>query len=164
MRRRTCEGRGWVAWAGAGLALLLAVPGMFPGNAGAHALLYRVLEPGSMVLVEFHFPDGDKPLFEGYRVFGPDDARPFQSGRINAVGEVSFRPDRAGHWRVVVATEDGHGAEVRVDVGPDGLVAGRTSPGGTSLALRLTAGIGYVLGIFGIVALWRIGRRRRAGA
>jgi len=137
-----------------GLLLLLPV-----SNVLAHALLHES-SVGEAAVVQFHFPDGDKPFFEAYRVMAPDDTRPFQSGRINAVGEVSFRPDRPGTWRVVVATEDGHGAEVRVEVGPGGVVTAGGAGAGLSQPARLTAGIGYLLGVFGLIALWR-GRRGR---
>lgn len=141
----------------AGLAgLLLLLPGT---GALGHALLHESTV-GDAVLVQFHFPDGDKPYFEAYRVMPPDGTRPFQSGRINALGEMSFRPDRPGTWRVVIATEDGHGVEVRVDVDPEGVVTAGGGGAGLSQAARLTAGIGYLLGVFGIIALWR-GRRAR---
>jgi nickel transport protein len=138
---------------------VLAVP-----PAAGHALLHRVLETDSMVRVEFHFADGDRPYFESYRVMGPDDFRPFQTGRVNAVGEVSFRPDRPGPWRVLVATEDGHGAEFQMTVDHDGLRPSGSGPHGLSRWERLIAGIGYLLGVFGIIALWRMHRARRPPA
>ena len=139
----------------AGLLLLL-LPG---SSALGHALLHES-SVGEAVVVQFHFPDGDKPYFEAYRVMPPDATRPFQSGRINALGEISFRPDRPGAWRVVLATDDGHGTEVRVDVDPDGVVRADGGGAGLSQSARLTAGVGYLLGVFGIIALWR-GRRAR---
>ena len=157
-RLRTCAQRrrreGRLVAGLTGLLLLLPV-----SNALAHALLHES-SVGEAAVVHFLFPDGDKPYFEAYRVMAPDDTRPFQSGRINAIGEVSFRPDRPGPWRVVVATEDGHGAEVRVEVGPEGMVTAGGTGTGLSQPARLTAGIGYLLGIFGFIALWR-GRRAR---
>ncbi|MFO8003165.1 hypothetical protein [Thioalkalivibrio sp.] len=141
----------------AGLAgLLLLLPG---SSALGHALLHDAAV-AEAVVVRFHFPDGDKPYFDAYRVMAPDATRPFQSGRINARGEMSFRPDRPGAWRVVVATEDGHGVEMQVEVGPEGVVTAGGGDANPSQAARLTAGIGYLLGVFGIIALWR-GRRAR---
>lgn len=136
--------------------LLLLLPG---SSALGHALLHDS-SVAEAVVVQFDFPDGDKPYFEAYRVMAPDDTRPFQSGRINARGEISFRPDRPGAWRVFVATEDGHGVEMQVDVGPEGVVTAGGGDAGPSQAARLAAGIGYLLGVFGIIALWR-GRRAR---
>lgn len=141
------------------LVVVLAVP-----PAASHALLHRVLEADSVVRVEFHFPDGDRPYFESYRVMAPDDHRPFQTGRVNAAGEMSFRPDRPGQWRIVVATEDGHGAEVRIAVDPDGIRPGDHGLVGLSRWERLIASVGYLLGVFGIIALWRMHRARRSPA
>ncbi|TVP89030.1 MAG: hypothetical protein EA347_04925 [Thioalkalivibrio sp.] len=144
--------------------MVLLVAALAAPPAAAHALLHRVLEADSMVRAEFYFPDGDKPYFESYRVMGPDDHRPFQTGRVNALGEVSFRPDRPGLWRVLVATEDGHGAEARVRVDADGLGEEGQVSRGLSRWERLTAGVGYVLGVFGIITLWRMRRASRARA
>jgi nickel transport protein len=139
------------------------VPLLLATAASGHALLHQVLEAESVVM-QFSFADGDRPYFEDYRVLGPDDHRPFQSGRINAAGEISFRPDRPGPWRVIVATEDGHGAEIRVDVDPDSLAATAPRGGGLPQSARIVAGIGYLLGVFGIIALWRMYRARHRPA
>jgi len=147
------------------LALILGLANLTsPTAVQAHALLHEVLDVDAMVLVEFFFPDGDRPYFESYRVMGPDQQRPFQTGRINAAGQVSFRPDRPGTWRVIVATEDGHGAEVRITVDPDGLSVAHPGGRGLSQASRITAAVGYLLGVFGIIALWRMRRARRPPA
>jgi nickel transport protein len=153
--RRAC----WLAacLAAALMTLLLAT------SASGHALLHQVLEAESVV-VELSFGDGDRPYFEDYRVLGPDDQRPFQSGRVNAAGEISFRPDRPGAWRVIVATGDGHGAEIRVDVDPASLAATAPRGGGLPQSARVMAGIGYLLGAFGIIALWRMHRARHRPA
>ncbi len=131
------------------LAILLALP----GAGAAHELYHRVTEAGAMV-VQFYFPDDDHPYFEPYEVFPPGSDIPFQTGRVNALGEVSFRPDRPGEWRVRVATEDGHGALARVDVDDTG--DARWEGAGGSRNERITASLGYLFGIFGLVALWRL--------
>lgn len=145
-------------------AVLVPVLLCLPVSASAHALLHQVRTADSVVLVEFHFPDGDKPFFEGYRVMGPDDQRPFQIGRINAAGEIAFRPDRPGPWRVIVAAEDGHGTELRIDVEAGSLSAIGGGGSGLSQSARLIAGVGYLLGIFGIIGLGRAARARRRSA
>jgi nickel transport protein len=151
--------RTWGALAACCVATSLVAP-----PAGGHALLHQVLDADSVVRVEFYYPDGDRPYFESYRVMGPDDLRPFQTGRVNAAGEVSFRPDRAGVWKVLVATDDGHGGEWRISVDPDGVRSAGTAPQGLSRWERLTAAVGYLLGAFGIIALWRMRRARRPPA
>jgi nickel transport protein len=131
-----------------------------PADGTAHALLHEVLD-GDAVTVRLSFPGGDQPLFEAYEVFAPGDSTPFQAGRVNAIGELSFRPDRAGAWRVRVFTEDGHGAMIDLGVDAAGRVAAvheaHTHPGG--YWLRALAALGYLLGLFGILVLWRQRRR-----
>ncbi len=131
------------------LAMLLGLPGV----SASHELYHRVTEAGAVV-VQFYFPDDDHPYFEPYEVFPPGSEIPFQTGRVNALGEVSFRPDRPGEWRVRVATEDGHGAVARVDVDKTG--DARWETGGGSRTERIAASLGYLFGAFGLLALWRL--------
>ena len=58
-------------------------------------------------------PFGAPPIFQPYRVHAPGSDVAFQTGRSDELGRVSFVPDRAGEWRIVVSTEDGHGAAPR---------------------------------------------------
>jgi nickel transport protein len=137
--------------------LLLALP----AGASAHALLHEVLD-GDAVIVRLSFPGGDQPVFESYEVFAPGGDTPFQSGHINAVGELSFRPDRGGSWRIRVFTEDGHGTVIDLDVDATGGVAATPGhhehPG--NYWLRALAALGYLFGVFGLLILWR--QRRHA--
>jgi nickel transport protein len=139
--------------------LLLALP----AGASAHALLHEVLD-GDAVIVRLSFPGGDLPVFESYEVFAPLSDTPFQSGRVNARGEVSFRPDREGSWRIRVFTEDGHGTVIELGVDETGGIAATQGhhehPG--SYWLRALAALGYIFGVFGVLVLWRQ-RRRAAG-
>ena len=136
---------------------------LLPVAAHAHALLHEVID-GEAVIVRFSFPGADQPLFEPYEVFAPGVDTPFQSGRVNALGEVSFRPDRPGPWRVRVFAADGHGAVIALEVDTAGAVAAVQGHHGHAhdYGARVLAALGYLLGIFGLLALWRV-RRARAG-
>ena len=157
--RITPQGRrlGLLGTAGVLLSLLL------PAASHAHALLHELVD-GEAVIIRLSFPGADQPLFEPYEVFAPGVATPFQSGRVNALGEVSFRPDRPGAWRVRVFAEDGHGAVIELEIDAAGAVA--VVQGQHRHAhdywLRVLAALGYLLGVFGLLALWRV-RRARAG-
>jgi len=127
-------------------------------EAHAHALLQERVT-GEAVMLHLHYGWGDeKPWFEPYEVFAPGSERPFQKGYVNEAGEVSFRPDRPGRWTVRVATEDGHGAQVEIEVDAAGLARIES---GASLPVRVGSALGYLAGVFGIVALWV--SRRKAG-
>jgi nickel transport protein len=139
--------------------LLLALP-----SAGfAHALLHEVLD-GDAVTIRLSFPGGDQPLFESYEVYAPGGGTPFQAGRVNAIGELSFRPDREGPWRIRVVTADGHGAVIELDVNEAGRVAAVQGHHDHAAGywLRVLAALGYLFGVFGLLVLWRQ-RRRLAG-
>jgi nickel transport protein len=135
---------------------------LLPVWAHGHALLHEVLD-GEAVILSFAFPGGEQPWFEPYEVFAPGAETPFQSGRINAQGEMSFRPDRPGRWRVRVFTEDGHGAVIELEVDEAGRVDASRShhPGMHGYWARVFAALGYLLGGFGLLVLWRSRRAPR---
>jgi nickel transport protein len=143
------------------VAILVLLVLALPASAQAHAMLHEVGE-GEAVIVRLAFPGGDRPWFEPYEVFAPGGETPFQSGRVNAVGELSFRPDRAGLWRVRVFTTDGHGAALEIEVDEAGAIA--TVAGQHAHAhgywTRVLAALGILLGIFGLLMLWRRQRAR----
>ena len=146
-----------------GGVLLLTLAVAWSGSAAAHALLHEVVE-GEAVIVRLEFAGADRPVFEPYEVFAPGSAKPFQVGRVNLLGEVAFRPDEPGTWRLRVFTEDGHGADVTLEIDAVGAVA--TTSGGHGHAhghwSRVLVALGYLLGVFGLFALWRQ-RRTRVG-
>ncbi|MFU8822435.1 MAG: hypothetical protein ACNA8G_12885 [Gammaproteobacteria bacterium] len=148
----------WPAALAAWIALLL------PVGAEAHAMLHEVVD-GEAVTLRLSYGGAERPLFEPYEVFAPGLETAFQSGRVNALGELSFRPDRPGTWRVRVATEDGHGAVIRLEVDEAGIAAALPAQHGHAHDYwpRVVAALGYLLGVFGLLALWRA-RPARTGA
>lgn len=132
------------------------------GDALAHGVDHRI-DRGEAVIVTFtSHHDGAIPG-AGFRVFSPDGRTIFASGKTDALGRAVFVPDQPGAWRVLMATEDGHGAEVEVPVDEGRARAGGGSEGG--LGARATgripataAGIGYLFGLAGLLALWRVRR------
>lgn len=132
------------------LALVLL---LLTSSAWGHRMHHEVSTAGAQVLtVSYAF--GQQPVFEPYQVFAPDSDVPFQTGRTDGQGRVSFLPDRPGRWRVVVTTEDGHGVEVRVRVDEGLEITDIEGPGAGGLAMTL-AGVGYLLGLAGLLVLWR---------
>lgn len=155
--RRHAATSTWPAVPVAWMTLLL------PVGAEAHAMLHEVVD-GEAVTLRLSYGGADQPLFGPYEVFAPGLETSFQSGRVNALGEVSFRPDRPGTWRVRVATEDGHGAVIRLEVDEAGVAAALSTEHGHAHGHwpRVVAALGYLLGVFGLLALWRA-RRPRTG-
>lgn len=136
---------------------------MFP-TAGvfAHGMDYRI-EQGEAVMVHFTSHHDGPMAGAGFRVFSPDGQRVFASGNTDALGRAVFVPDRPGSWRLLMATEDGHGAEVEVPV-EEGLAVTATQRAPeprAAIAGRIpatAAGVGYLFGLAGLLALWRIRR------
>lgn len=134
---------------------------LWPCAAASHALLHELVE-GETLVVRLYYPGEGAPSFEPYELLAPQAQAPFQTGRVNLNGEVSFRPDRPGRWQLRVFTEDGHGAliELQVDTAGSAFSAtGMHAPGHWS---RVVAAIGYLLGAFGLLTLWQARRRKRA--
>lgn len=144
-----------------GVLLLLLVGVMLSsGGAVAHGIEYRI-ERGEAVLVHFSSHHDGPMVGAGFRVFSPDGRRIFSSGNTDALGRAVFVPDQPGAWRVLMATEDGHGAEVEVQVeeGPELSGLSRQKDPNAPVAGRIpatAAGIGYLFGLAGLLALWRL--------
>lgn len=158
-------------WAGFGLqrteplfALLAAAfLILLASEALAHGVDHKVSRAEAVVVV-FSSHHQAAMADVGYRVFSPDGRSLFAQGRTDALGRAVFVPDAPGTWRVLMATDDGHGAKVEVVVEAQQVAAGDinmpVSVGGMNRLTATTAGVGYVLGLGGLLALWR---RRTAG-
>lgn len=112
---------------------------------------------GRAATVRFAFSDGSPLAYESVVVIAPDSAVEFQTGRTDRAGRFAFVPDSAGTWTVRVSTRDGHGATARVMVDAKDAMSARPDSWYDQFP-RIAAGLGWLLGIFGIVALWRSSR------
>lgn len=151
-KRRSSPGRtGW---------LLLVAGLLLPtGYASAHGVDHRI-ERGEAMIVHFSSHHDGPMAGAGFRVFPPGGQSIFASGSTDSLGRAVFVPDQSGKWRVIMATQDGHGAEVEVPV-EEGVAVASSHPGqsfASSAAGRIpatAAGIGYLFGLAGLLALWR---------
>jgi nickel transport protein len=115
----------------------------------AHGVHSSVEEGGPAVVILIRYGDGSPFSYEQYEVFGPGDDVPYMNGRSDANGRVLFAPDRDGEWRVRFFSHDGHGGERIVPFSAIARSGDQPDPASDRL-LRLTAGLGYLTGIFGI--------------
>lgn len=136
--------------------LITAVVALLPVAVQAHVLLHEIIG-GEVVVVRFNFAGTDEqPWFEPYELFAPGASTPHQRGLVNADGEVAFRPNVPGSWQLRVATEDGHGASIAVEVSDTGRIeAGGPTPFGQRLVLSLA----ILFGLFGVAVMARQWRR-----
>jgi nickel transport protein len=128
--------------------------------ASGHSMDHAVSSAEAQVLSLSH-PFGQQPVFVPYQIFAPDSEVAFQNGRTDALGRISFLPDRPGRWRVVVTTEDGHGLEVRVRIDEALAVTEVEGPAHSGL-VNILAGVGYLLGLAGLLILWRQRQKNHA--
>ncbi len=148
-------------WISGGLLFLLAGVMLPAGSAVAHGVDYRI-ERSEAVMVHFSSHHDGPMTGAGFRVFSPGGQKVFSSGNTDALGRAVFVPDQPGRWRVLMATEDGHGADVEVSVeGPAVTAVDPDQESTAPVAGRIpatAAGIGYLFGLAGLLALWRLRR------
>ena len=141
-------------------AAVVALVLLIPAFARAHGVETWV-ERGDAIRVHFVSDHAGPMIDVGFRVFAPDGRSVFASGQTDALGRAVFAPDQAGTWRVLMASEDGHGAEVEIPVSKEDLAGDahiQTAPvhvAGAVPAGSTLAGVGYVLGLAGLLALFR---------
>lgn len=124
------------------------------GNLHAHTIHYEVQPKG--ISVKIFYTQSDPASYSEYEVYGPEDKEPYQIGRTNRAGFLSFLPDRPGIWKIKVLGESSHGFhgitfEVKVDKAFDlesfekPLVAKHT---------KVIVGVSIIFGLFGIISLY----------
>lgn len=92
------------------LAVLLAL--LAPAVGHGHGAGYQIITDGTAISLVFHYAGGQPMAYAAVRVFGPGDAEvEFQNGRTDQKGGFSFRPDRAGDWRIEVQDGRGHAVQ-----------------------------------------------------
>jgi nickel transport protein len=116
---------------------------------------------GDAVVVELFYPDNTKFGNQRCEIYRPGEETPYQTGTTDERGRIVFIPDQGGTWRIRTFSEDGHGANIAVDVDTDGLTAETKG----TLFERFSAiivGLSLIVGIFGVMALLQT-RRRGSG-
>lgn len=132
----------------------------FPLPVAAHGILHETIRTDAVVVKLYYAGNVGKPWSDSYHVFAPGAEGAYQSGQVNADGEVSFRPNAPGKWRVRVVTGDGHGAHVSVVVDEAGALTGPKQ--GAGYAQRIITAFAWLFGIFGLGIIVRDMRRKRS--
>jgi nickel transport protein len=126
--------------------------------AAAHDLDHTIGH-GEAIVVRFHYADGPAFSYESYEVYRPGETTPFQVGRTDALGRVAFVPDAGGEWRVRAFSEDGHGADLRVDAEAS-LASAAVPRAASERGVRVLLGVAIILGLFGAWGLYRSRRKQ----
>lgn len=135
--------------------LILAL--LFPRWVLAHEIRHTVVRADAVV-VTLAYADQTPFAFASYEVFRAGESAPFQTGKTDQQGRVTFLPDREGAWLVKAFTTDGHGLEVRLRTDRSSLAESENRPL-VDRYPRLSMGLGVIFGLFGLAMLFY--RRRR---
>ncbi len=133
---------------------------MYSG-AEAHSVHYQVENKG--ISVRVFYAEDEPASYSSYEIFGPGDRIPYQKGRTDKNGFVSFLPDRKGKWLVNVYGESEHGmhgAQIEVNVDKSLHMESFKKP----LVARYTrafVGVSILLSLFGLWALVRTWKQSR---
>jgi nickel transport protein len=139
--------------------LVAALALLSPAAARGHEVLHEI-ERGRAVAVKAFFADGEVLAYQPYEIYSPADPRiPYQKGRTDRSGWLSFVPDVPGRWRVKVLDETGHGLDLEVDAAADAAAgaAAPSSSGGASptssvaFVLRPLVGVAVIVVVFGVL-------------
>jgi len=126
----------------------------------AHTIHYEVQSKG--ISAKIFYTQSDPASYSEYEIYGPGDTEPYQIGRTNRAGFLSFLPDRPGIWKIKVLGESSHGFhgitfDVKVDKAfnlesfEKPLVAKHT---------KMMVGVSVIFGLFGIISLY-LSRKRK---
>ncbi|MBF0317817.1 MAG: hypothetical protein HQL04_06540 [Nitrospirae bacterium] len=140
---------------------------LFAVQVYAHAVSYDVAQ-NKVITVRVLYTASDPVNYAEYELHGPGDTLPYQVGRTDNNGFVTFLPDRAGIWRIKVKGESSHGlhgatVEVMVDDALD--LKSFNKPFAETLSTTLTkllVGISLIIGIFGLYAILRHRKTQKA--
>ncbi len=139
------------------LAALLAVPVVVQ----AHEVLHEV-RPGGAVALKAFEPGGEVLADAPYQVWSPaDPGSPWQTGRTDRAGWLSFVPAVPGSWRVKVVEASGHGLDVLIDTATPAPPPAPAGDPGAAFVLRPLLGALLIGALFGgLVLLYRKKARR----
>jgi nickel transport protein len=119
-----------------------------PTTVLGHGLRYHMSRGDSItVVVTYH----DDTPFAGrkYEIFRPGETEPCFSGRTGRGGQIVFRPDSSGSWRIRSFSEDGHGLDISFEAeGLDSPVSPVAS--GSRRTTHLLLGVAIILGLFNL--------------
>ncbi|MBF0538714.1 MAG: hypothetical protein HQL03_10730 [Nitrospirae bacterium] len=131
---------------------------LFVAQVYAHAVNYEVAQK-RVIAVRVFYSASDPVNYAEYELFGPGDTLPYQVGRTDKNGFVSFLPERAGIWTIKVRGESSHGLhgatiEVKVDDALDLKSFNKPFVERLSATLiKLFVGISLIVGVFGLYVI-----------
>ncbi len=81
----------------------------------SHDVIFESGKREAFVL-KAYFSDGSPLSYANYEIFAPGEKTPYQKGRTDKNGFLSFLPDCEGEWRIKITEESGHGIDTKIKV------------------------------------------------
>ncbi len=119
----------------------------------SHEVRYSI-DFSNAYIINVYYANGTKFSFESYEIYKPgNDKIPYQVGRTNEIGRISFVPDAPGKWQVKVFSDDGHGANFEIDV-KGGKFKGERKLDFFEKYSKTIFGLGIILTFFSIINIF----------
>lgn len=120
----------------------------------AHIVQYNIGQKA--IYAAIFFDQQHQSSWSKYELFAPNASLPYQKGRTDASGVVSFLPNRAGKWILNVYPGSDHGEhfqkiELQID---DSMVLKEVNKPLYSTYGALISGIAIIFGFFGLSYGW----------
>ncbi|RUM50426.1 MAG: hypothetical protein DSY47_01710 [Hydrogenothermus sp.] len=123
----------------------------------AHSVQYKVSHKNAVVIKIF-FADGTPFSYEKFEIYAPDNTKiPYQVGRTDKYGRITFIPNKVGYWTVKAFSEDGHGIIKKIYI--DDLSKVSESQNQFGYLLKIFIGVLIILLIYWL--LYLSARRKR---
>jgi nickel transport protein len=144
--------------------LAAALAALLPAAARAHEVLHQI-ERNRAVAVKAYYADGEVLAYVQYEIYSPADPKiPYQKGRTDRSGWLSFVPEAMGKWRVKIIDSTGHGLDLEVDAVASAVASpspGNAAPdSAAAFVLRPLVGLAVIAAAFGL--LFTVYRRKGA--
>lgn len=119
----------------------------------AHDIHYSINQ-GKAYIVQVYYADGTKFSYESYEINEPlQHKTAFAVGRTDVEGRIAFVPNKAGKWLIKVFSDDGHGANIELNV-DDSMVMKERELDFFEKYARHAFGLGLIMIIFSVVNIY----------
>lgn len=135
------------------LVLLVFILLIFSNSTGhSHGIDYQPLGYKS-IAIKFTYSTGEPLSFASFEVFAPSEKIPYQKGRTDRNGVVSFLPNRPGIWKIEVVEDTEHGIHkktVEFNVS-ETFNIDSINTRVTDRYLKILTGLSLIMGIFALI-------------
>jgi hypothetical protein len=149
----------------AGVLCSLILAGLMGGQAHAHGLRLSAETEGDRIVGEARYIDQTPLVGVSVQLHrtdqGESDAEIGWQSATDAQGAFRFQNLPPGHYQLRLNDGLGHQAKVQLELTPSASTSRVWSSAAPWQLRDLVAGLGYIVGIFGLLSVWMSRRRSR---